>query len=155
MREAVKTFYPFLGGEFDSNRGRACFALPCLVAFAFFLRLFSSGLPIPNLSAYVADVLIYDPLLYLLSQINKRTTNVPRNLRSRPTYEPTRLKIIQDSRFEPIDCKLCLDREDLVLPCSALRLFLHSRRGSVLRQDSPILTDRVSLRLSVYLRRCD
>lgn len=94
MREAVKTFYPFLGGEFDSNRGRACFALPCLVAFAFFLRLFFSGLPIPNLSAYVADVLIYDPIA--LSTHTDQQTN---DERTRATCDQDLPTNRQDSRL--------------------------------------------------------
>lgn len=48
MREAVKTFYPFLGGEFDSNRGRACFALPCLALLPLLSSSVSSSLGYPS-----------------------------------------------------------------------------------------------------------
>lgn len=94
MREAVKTFYPFWVAS--SIRTGLVPVLPCLALLPLLSSSVSSfsGLPIPNLSAYVADVLIYEPIA--LSTLTDQQTN---DERTRATCDQDLPTNRQDSRL--------------------------------------------------------
>lgn len=77
----------------------SCPALPCCFCFPPASVSVFSGLPIPIRFRFCCRCADLRHLLYLLTQINKRTANVQRNLLSRLNIQDLRTDKTQDSRF--------------------------------------------------------